>query len=183
MKHNKCEYPIKVFLSSSMCDEIFLERRKAIISFFERWNIYDLDYCEKHARPRGIKTTYIEGVRACDLMILIIEKTRREGIVEEFKEAKDKGKRVFAYILGPENNKPDELKSFIKEVRDYGTTTKTFNDTKELINCIEDDLLEDLLDIYKRFPDYEKNYKEELKKYKEKPDEEAERTYKEKNNY
>ena len=128
-----------------MASKAFLERRSAIISFFDRMPLYDYFAIEISASPDQVVDHYVKNVKWADLIILVLQSKLRPGVAKEFDTAKRNRKRIFAYIqIG---KKSPDLKAFIKEVQEIATTTE-FSDTVNLIDKIEKDLLEDLVTKY-----------------------------------
>lgn len=137
---------IKAFLSSSMKNQIYIEQRSAIITFFDRMPLYELFAIESSASPDNIMDRYISEIKKSDIVILILQEDLREGVVKEVHTAMRTNKRIFAYIHSGEKTK--ELEEFIRdEIQDYATTV-SFENTVTLIDKIEKDLLEDLVSKY-----------------------------------
>jgi len=106
---------IKVFLSSSMQNEIFMEQRCAVLSYFEREPFYECFAIEGVASPDPVKKRYSDEVVRNDLIILILQKERRDGVAEEFDIARRSNKRIFAFLH--DGNRTPELEELIAEVR------------------------------------------------------------------
>ena len=151
----KCDLPnrVKVFISSSMAAQSFLEQRSALISFFERIPLFSHFAIESSASPDNVVDRYLEKVKWADIVIVILQQDLRPGVVKEFYKAVENQKRVFAYVSS--QSKSPDLETFIRdEVRSKVTTTD-FSDTVQLIDKIEKDLLDDLLTKYVNL--YEEN--------------------------
>jgi len=160
-KHQISANKIKVFISSSMNDAVFLEQRCAIKSFLDRVPLYDCFIIETAASPTHVITRYETQVQRSDIIILILQTELRPGVVKEFNVAKNYNKRIFAYIHN--GTKTSDLEDFIKDKIHPLSTSTTFSDTMQLIDKIEHDLLEDLVTQYVEL--YQRNqYLEELLK-------------------
>lgn len=136
---------IKVFLSSSMEDNKFIEQRNMIISFIERMPLFELFAVENYSSDQPIQNRYVDAVKRTDIVLLILQTKLREGVENEYQAAIRNEKRIFAFIHNGKKN--SELKKFVEEVNNKVTSTK-FNDNKELIDKIESTLLEDLVEKY-----------------------------------
>lgn len=156
-KHKVEANLIRVFLSSSMKNERFKDQRRAIKSFFERMPLYELFIIEDSANPEEVQNRYTRKAKNwTDLVILVLQKDLRDGVVKEYGAAKRGNKRIFSYIHT--GKKEDELEEFIVRVKEEAEATVTeFSDLGDLIDKIEKDLLEDLVEKYKSL--YQQNLK------------------------
>ncbi len=157
MQH-KCDLGadrIKVFFSSSMANERYMEQRLAVRSFFERMEpLYHWYFIEDHASPNPVEREYTEEVVNSDLVIVVLQSNLRTGIKKEYEAAQRAGKRIFCFEHS--GRKTQALKDFIGSVRLSLGTTK-FRDTRDLIDKIEHNLLSDMVKDYVRL--YEENKK------------------------
>lgn len=130
-----------------MSEEKFLIQRSAITAFMERMEMFDIFSLEETSSPTGIGEYYISEVQNSDLIILVLQEDLREGVVKEFQSAKRNKVRTFAYIHT--GNKTEELGEFIRDEIQNLVTNGNFTTTKELIDKIERDLMEDVARTYK----------------------------------
>jgi len=155
MQH-KCDLGsdrIKVFFSSSMANARYMEQRLSVRSFFERMKpLYHWYFIEEHASPNPVKKEYTEEVVNSDIVIVVLQSNLRAGVQKEYETAQRAGKRIFCFEHS--GRKTQSLKNFIGKVRLSITTTK-FDDTRDLIDKIEHNLLSDLVKEYVRL--YEEN--------------------------
>ena len=140
---------IRVFISSSMNEELYLERRAAIKSFFDRdMKMFECFLIERTASPSDVRTRFSVKVRWSDVVVIILaNEAVRDAVKEEFQIAIDNKKKIFVFIESPREN--EELLTYIDEfVKDNSVYCDYFN-LETLINKIEESLLDDLAESYR----------------------------------
>lgn len=141
-----------------MTNELHMERRAAIKSFFDRWAMYDFKAIEATASPSDVESRYTDMVLQSDIVIVILADTLRVAVQQEFQIATKANKRIFVFIHSQITD--PKLKEFIKTEIGLGITRCTFNNLSELIDKIEESLLDDLANSYKKWWAYEKQKKQ-----------------------
>ena len=144
---------IRVFLSSSMHDRPSLDLRRALKTFLDRFEMIDCRIIEKTSDGNPVRAAYTDQVLRADLMLLVLEGDRREGVVDEFRYARSLGKEILGFhrLEGAS----DELKDFLHQevfaVDDAqdGITCAPFTSHGELLDLIEESLLGQMSQGYK----------------------------------
>ncbi len=153
---NKYEWKsssIKVFISSSMKNDLHMERRAAVHAFFERMPMYECFVIEETASPDDVETRYTDKVLWADIIILILSDTLSKAVCQEYQTALTQKKRIFTFI---NNGITDpELNKFIKSEIEKTVTYTTFNNLRDLIDKIEKSLLDDLALSYRKWIAFE----------------------------
>lgn len=140
-------YPIKVFLSSSMADEQSLEQRKAVKAVIDRIPLYCCFIVESHANPEKVIPYCLNKIDDSDLVLLVLQKELRYGVIKEFQYSVKHHKRIFTFAHA--SDKSDDLIIFIENDVYPICTVGAFTDIGNLIDQIERCLLDDLIERYR----------------------------------
>jgi hypothetical protein len=136
-------HKLKVFLSSAQHqDEFAIEReslpvifsKEPLSSSFQLWKIED------QSSPLDVKTHYKSNVKDSNILILLLCKTLRPAVKEEFITAISNGIEVFAFIKDSDVREP-ELSTFISKEIYSRVNACNYKNFQELSTKIEDSIL------------------------------------------
>jgi len=139
---------IKFFLSSPMNNPHMVDVRKAIKSYFDRSELYQLVCIDDTAGAVSPRGKYSSEIASSDAFIMILNEDYREAVQDEFEIAQNYGKPVFVFIKhGQLDDKQQEFKS---NVIKNPVTYMNYLNVEDLINGIERTLCKDMLQHYKQ---------------------------------
>lgn len=134
---------LKVFLSSAQFENEFELERQSLPVFFKKQPLVS-SFClwkiEDNASPNKIEEHYKRNVNDSDILLLLLGDTLRDAVKNEFKEAKLKNKRIFAFLKAS-SKRSSQMESFIQEVRNDCVTAE-YSSFNELVDKIEDSFFE-----------------------------------------
>lgn len=142
---------IKIFLSSSMDPGKQLERRQAIIYYFDNEELFICFAFEKQAAPENRESFYLNNIPLCDLILLILDnKIIKDGVKKEIDLGKNENKKFL--ILIEQNSDTESIKNILNEKSfSEETVYKTFKDTNDLITIIDNSLKSHMSQKYKEY--------------------------------
>lgn len=130
-----------------MADEQSLEQRKAVKAVIDRIPLYCCFIVESRANPEKVMPYCLSKIDDSDLVLLVLQKELRTGVVNEFRYSVRHCKPMFAFAHA--SDKSDALMSFIRSVVYPTCTVGEFTDIANLIDQIERCLLDDLIERYR----------------------------------
>lgn len=138
------EHKLKTFLSSAQYqDEFIIEReglpvvfsKEPLRSSFVLWRI------EEQSSPQPVMDHYKTNVKDSDILIMLLGKTLRPGVEDEFKEAITNKIPIFAFIKESADREP-AMNEFIRNVPQKEVSTSKYHTFQELSKMIEESLLQ-----------------------------------------
>lgn len=130
-----------------MADEQSLEQRKAVKAIIDRIPLYCCFIIESRANPEKIIPYCLRQIDNSDLVLLVLQKELRSGVVKEFQHSVKHHKRIFTFVHA--RDKSDDLIGFIENDVCPICTVGGFTDIANLIDQIERCLLDDLIERYR----------------------------------
>ncbi|MBK8552087.1 MAG: hypothetical protein IPL53_13915 [Ignavibacteria bacterium] len=108
----------------------------------------ELYLIEDHCGPSQIQDEYLSEVRGSDVLIILFKKELREAVKKEFLEAKRNNKSVFCYVKNNETQN-ENLEDFTKNEVFPNSTCGKYNDSEDLVDKIQNDLITYFIKIIK----------------------------------
>jgi len=139
---------IKFFLSSPMNSPHMMDVRKAIKSYFDRSEFYQLVCIDNTAGVVSPRGKYSSEIANSDAIIMILNEDYREAVRDEFELSQAYEKPLYVFIKdGQLDEKQQDFKCIISK---NPITYMNYHNVDDLINCIESTLCTDMLLNYKK---------------------------------